>query len=107
MNKRNHNMILAARHFPHICINIDEYIDMALSGNDFERHLDMKLDNESVSKGLYCRLLGSNIWVGYIAGDGCIRVSNREEPSVKNEMDWSPNLKLDDFEKLLELKAFW
>lgn len=100
-------MALAAQYFSHICINIDEYIDMTLSNLHFAPFLDMKVDNESIAKGLYCKLLGANIWVSNIANDECIRVSNREEPSIMNEMDWSPNLKLDDFEKLLELKAFW
>jgi len=107
LTKSHHNIMLAAHHFPHICINIDEYIDLALSGKEVERFIDMSLDNESISKGLYCRLFGANIWVSTIAQDGCIRVSNRDEPSAKNEKDWSPNLKIENFERLLDLKVFW
>lgn len=110
MNKLSttqYSVMLAARHFLHICFNMDEYIGMALSGKDFERYLDMYLDNESISKGLFCRIFGANIWVSNIVNDGCIRVSNRGNPSITNEMDWSPNLELEDFPKLLELKAFW
>lgn len=98
------NIVLATKKYPSICLNMDIFV-FFLSDPRLQR-IATSGTMEEITKSKYAKLHGAGIYVDKMVASDCIRVSKKQDPELK-ESDWSPNLKLEDFDRLIEMKAFW
>lgn len=91
-----------------ICICIDDFYLLRNNWESFgfesnTRRFDLK-------RGLYGEVETNNIkiWVSKSVPQGYIRIYPKDkEPQTSSDSEWSIDIKISDFEKVIKLKAFW
>ena len=118
--KESDNLLLAIDKYKNVCISIGLFTEF-LRNEPWFGLLEPVTDKEVLMSGLYGRVGNTKIWVSKIANNPelkapaadepyCIRVSNCENVTTRknNKAEgWSPLLKLENFDRLNKLRAFW
>lgn len=113
-NKEYENLLLAIQKYKNICISIELYSEF-LSNSYLNDKLIPSSDHETFRLGLYGKIDETRIYVSRLCKlddktDFYIRISDLDEISIRNNIEakgWSLLLKLEDFDRLNDLKAFW
>lgn len=84
-------LIISKRH-KNMCISISYYLDNFI-------YFSVITDSNILETGLYGYTGKCKIYVSKIVGKGYFRTSDLDNPSIKNEDDWSDEISFDNYTK--------
>jgi hypothetical protein len=112
-SKERENLFLAVQKYKHVCISLELYCEF-LTDKSLGDLFGPVSDRDILKLGLYGKIDDTSIYVSrmcdHVDETLHIRVSNIDVAIARVNYEakgWSPLLKLEDFDRLDELKAFW
>lgn len=89
-----------------ICFNLDDYCSLRNNWESFS--LESNTRRYDLKRGLFGNIRDINIWVNKDVPKGHVKIYPKDKtPQVSNDPEWSINIEICKFEKILKLKAFW
>lgn len=100
-------VVLKSNQANDICMCYDDYFQF-LKLKFADKYLEPITKRYDLKRGLYGNINNINIWVSKNIASNYIKVYPKDKvPENNNDLEWSPDIKTSDFEKIIKLKAFW